>query len=174
MMQFRAEIGWPSDVAIYDQDAMLVIETSRESGPMLVNRHPGYRAPILATSIGRVFLAFCDNDLRESILKRESQNEASWNELARDPNLAREFFDLIRDQGYATMDPEYSRLEYANRISSIGAPIIANGKIQAAINVIYLKNALSAQQATETLLQPLQKTAKLISDELMLQPGCQT
>lgn len=57
MASFRTEIGWPSDVAIFGRDAMLVVETSRQAGQMLVNRHPGYRAPILATSLGLAYLA---------------------------------------------------------------------------------------------------------------------
>ncbi len=171
MMQFRAEIGWPSDAAIFDQDAMLIIETSRETGPLHVNRHPGYRAPILATSIGRAYLAFCSNDLRDAVMTKEALDVASWNDIARNSHLAGKIFDGIRRKGYATMDAEYSRLEYDNKISSIGVPIIANGKVQASINVIYLKNALTAKKAAETLLLPLQKTAQLMANELALQPN---
>lgn len=166
MTEFRTAIGWPSDVAIFDQDAMLLVETSRQSGPMLVNRHPGYRAPILATSLGLAYLAFCDDAERRSVLLQESLTEAPWNVLAGDPERAAAAFGEIRERGYATMHPEYSRLEYENKISSIGVPIMDGGNVLAAINVLFLKTVLPVEQALEALLDPLLEAAARIGGEL--------
>jgi IclR family mhp operon transcriptional activator len=54
------QLQWPSDVAVFDHDAMVVARTSRGEGFVHFNRRPGYRAPLLGTSLGMSFLAFCD------------------------------------------------------------------------------------------------------------------
>lgn len=168
---FRDEVGWPSDVGILDGNAMLVVETSREAGPMLVNRHPGYRAPILATSLGLAYTAFCDAAERDAILAAVADDPAPWNDLAREPERAAATFEAIRQRGYATMDPAYSRSEYENRITTLGVPVQSCGRALAAINVLYLKTAVSQEAALATLLPPLQRTAARIADELARHPG---
>ena len=139
---FRTAVGWPSDVAILDHDAMLVVETSREVGPMYLNRRPGYRAPVLATSLGLAYLAHCADGERAALLARAADDPAPWNDLARDPPLAERTLAAIRARGFATMSPHYEAREYAGRISSLGVPITRNGRIYAAINILYLLSAL--------------------------------
>lgn len=168
---FRAEIGWPSDVAIFDRDAMLVVETSREAGPMLVNRHPGYRAPMLATSLGLAYLAFCEEPEREAVLRREAQDPASWNDIARTPARAARALAEIRALGYATMHPDYSRIEYGHQISTIGVPILVGGTAVASLNVLFLKSALPVERALETLLPGLRESAVRVADALAAHPG---
>jgi IclR family mhp operon transcriptional activator len=58
MHEFRKQIGWPSDIAIFDRDAMIVAQTTREPGSMLFSRRPGFRFPLLSTSMGRAYLAY--------------------------------------------------------------------------------------------------------------------
>lgn len=166
MEDFQAEIGWPSDVAIFDTDAMMLVETSRKAGPMMVTRHPGYRAPILATSLGCSYLAFGPKEDLDAILAMEAEKPEPWNDVARDPKLAKSFFNDIRNRGYAVMHPDYSRIEYRHAMNSVGVPIMVDGQVYAAINVLYLKNALNADQAARTLLKPLQAAAARIADEL--------
>ena len=169
--EFRDAIGWPSDVAIFDQNAMMVVETSRQSGPFMLNRHPGYRAPILATSLGLTYVAFTDETERRDILVQEAQIDAPWNSIAKDSGSAATAFDAIRRLGYATMHPEYSRLEYANKISSIGVPINHGARVFATINVLFLKTVLPLEHAVATLLEPLQAAATRIGDELAQRSG---
>lgn len=163
---FRAEIGWPSDVAIFDRDAMLVVETSREAGPMLVNRHPGYRAPILATSLGLTYLAHADAETRATVLARAAQDPAAWNDIARTPAKAERLLAKVRKQGYATMHPDYSRIEYARQISTVGVPILIGTRAAASMNVVYLKSAMTEKAAIEMLLPGLQKRAAEVAEAL--------
>jgi len=163
MAAFRRDFGWPSDVAIFDRDAMLVVETSREAGPMLVNRHPGYRAPILATSLGLAYLAFAEGTQREAVRTREAGNPAAWNDMARDRKEAERTFTDIRARGYAMMHPEYSRTEYNRQVSTIGVPILIDGAAIAAMNVLFLKRALPVETAIDTLLPGLKESAAQVA-----------
>lgn len=166
---FRRRIGWPSDVAIRDGDAMIVVETSREAGPIFVNRGPGYRAPMLATSLGRAYTAFCGEGERLAILRGVADDPAPWNQAARDFGRARALFAGIRERGYATMDPAYMAREYENRISSIGVPVRDGEAIFACINVLYLRSALSAEDASASLLGPLLEIADALAADLKRQ-----
>lgn len=160
---FRKQVAWPSDVAIFDRDAMLVVDTSREADPMLLNRLPGYRAPMLATSLGLAYLAFSDAATRAGILNQQASDPAPWNELARDPAKAGRHLDTIRERGYAEMHPAYSRADYGNQLSTIGVPILSDGMAIAAMNVLYLKSAIPLEKAVETLLPGLRESAAKIA-----------
>ena len=95
---FRTTVGWPSDVALFDHDSMLVVETSREPGPMFLNRRPGYRAPVLGTSLGLSYMAHCGTAQREAFLARMADDPAPWNDLARNPAEAERAFAGIRER----------------------------------------------------------------------------
>ncbi len=166
LSKFRDDIGWPSDIGLCDSDAVVLIETSREAGPLFFNRYPGYRVPILATSLGLTYVAFCDPDEREAILKRAAKDPAPWNDIARDSKLANVTFARIRKQGYALMHPAYSEQQYNNKIGSIGMPIIKNDTVFASINVIFLKKAVSKKDAVQQLLPSLSKTSKKMAEEI--------
>ncbi|MGI9335973.1 MAG: helix-turn-helix domain-containing protein [Gammaproteobacteria bacterium] len=163
---FRTAVGWPSDVGVFDNDAMVVVETSREPGPVFLNRLPGYRAPILGTSLGLVYLAHCAQAVRSEALQRVAADPAPWNELARDPVSAEKAFARIRRHRYATMHPRYCEQEYEGRISSVGVPIAQNGRVFATLNVLYLVNALAPKKAVQTLLPPLEEAAARMAGEL--------
>lgn len=34
MRGFRREVGWPSDIAVFDRDAMVIAQTTREDGAL--------------------------------------------------------------------------------------------------------------------------------------------
>ena len=69
-------------------------------------------------------------------------------------------------KGYATMDENFSRLEYEGRIGSIGVPIMTDRKLYASTNVIYLNSALTPEAARDTFLGPLKDVARRMALEL--------
>ena len=65
------------------------------------------------------------------------------------------------------MHPGYSEQEYDGKIASIGVPILQDGRGFAALNILFLKSALSTKDAVQTLLlPPLTQTAGRIATEL--------
>ena len=168
---FRDEIGWPSDVALFDHDAMLVIETSRRSGPLSFNRAPGYRAPVLGASLGLAYIAHCPEDERAAFLASIDETQinddnAPWNAIARDRVGLDRRLEEIRSCGYATIDPDYARAEYSSRISSIGVPIMQEDRVFAAINVVFMSSVLAPQAAVEVILPGLQRIAARMAEAL--------
>lgn len=168
MQRFQGEIDWPSDVALFDNDEMLVVESSRRGGALSFNRAPGFRAPVLGTSLGLAYIANCPATEREEFLTRVIEDPAPWNDIVRDRAALDAMIEAIRRQGYATMTETYSRQEYGSRLFSLGVPIKTDETAFASINVIYLRSAMSPEKAVDTLLGPLQKVAKTMAAELSL------
>ena len=66
LQDVREEVGWPVDFALFDQDAMIISQTAQDRGSVFfVRRPPGYRAPVLITSLGLAYLAFCNEKDRD-------------------------------------------------------------------------------------------------------------
>jgi len=170
---FRPRIGWPSDVGICDGDAMVVVRTTRgRQGPLSFNRKTGFRAPVLVTSLGRAYLAFCPADERTAIIARLAAQPGSqpdsWAELARQPRKLAALLDEVRQRGFAVMDPAYGDAEYGGMVWAFGVPVRAGDTVFAAINIMMLKTAVSLDDARENLLAPLQETADRLAAALSL------
>ncbi|RKK04412.1 MarR family transcriptional regulator [Pseudoroseomonas wenyumeiae] len=171
MEALRQSTGWPSDVAVFDGDAMVVAHTSRAEGRLLFGRRPGYRAPILATSLGRAFLAFCGPAERERALALAAQSPEPWNEPARDSRQAETFLHELRQAGFAMMDDAYSAREYGGLASAIGVPVLLHGSAIAALNLMFLKEAAKREEIVPRLLPMLQAAAREVSDALARSRG---
>lgn len=168
---FRQQVGWPSDVALFDHDAMLVVHSSRPPEPLHFIRASGFRAPVLVTSLGLAWLAHCPEAERAAYLARAAADPAPQNDLARDPAALQARLEMVRARGHATMDPSYSRAHYEGRFSSIGVPIMAAGRVFGAINVIHLLSALGPEEARQRLLAPLQEVAARMARRLAEREG---
>lgn len=160
LTDLRRRIGWPSDLAVCDHGTMIVVQTSREQGPLSFNRRPGYRAPILSTSLGRAYVAFCGEAERQDILARVREKpDAESTSVDR----AEEILAEVRERGYSVMDDAYSEREYEGLVWAMSVPVLSGGTARAALNVMMLRNAVSREAAVEQLLAPLQETAEQLA-----------
>ena len=70
MGELLQRVVWPSDLATPDGDAMIIRETTHRFSPLSFHRAMvGRRLPILLTSAGRAYFAFCSDAERDSVLK---------------------------------------------------------------------------------------------------------
>jgi len=176
MREFRKEIGWPSDIAIFDHDAMIVAQTPREAGSMLFSRKPGFRFPVLATSMGRAYLAFCDDEEREEIVARLAETPGYWTDLARRPRLLGKLIAETRRRGYALMDDRYSAEIFDGKVWAMGVPVAARDfackrQVFACINIVMLRSAVGEANGARQFLEPLRRAAARIADALTTTPS---
>lgn len=171
LSRFRNAIGWPSDIALFDQDAMVVIQTSRGQGPLSFNRQPGFRSPVLVTSIGLAYLAFCPSEERLRIIAHLAENPDPWNDLAREPEQLHLILEKVREQGFATMSEAYTDSVFSGSVWAIGVPIRKDDKLFATMNVMMLKSAVTLDDARKNLVGPLQAAADEIAEGLALSPS---
>jgi IclR family mhp operon transcriptional activator len=170
LSRLTTEMGWPSDVGVYDGEAMLVIQTSRGEGRLTFDRRPGYRAPMLATSLGRAYLANCGEDEREEALAFAARSPEPWNDVARDSAKAISLFAGIRTEGYATMHEEYSRREYGGQLWAIGTAVLVAGEAIAALNMMLVKDIAKSSQDIQRYVAALRRAAGELGT-LLSQPG---
>lgn len=165
--EFRNQIGWPSDVAICDGDAMVVVQTTRGGqGPISFNRKPGFRASVLMTSLGRAYLAFCPEAERDKLIAALAAQPGAFNDLARQPRKLQTMLETIRAQGYAVMDEAYSTREYGGLVWALGVPVIWAGQLFGSMNIMMLKTAVTPDEAITRFLAPLRETAAKLAQAL--------
>lgn len=160
---FRKVMPWPSDLALFDRDAMVIIQSNRDPGALALNRTVGTRLSITKSALGRAYLAFCDPKLKDIVLDRcldpHSDGVAARNTLEQE--LAR-----YRVQGFSENDQSLSK-----DTRGVGVPILVNGKIEACINTIVLVEALSMKDVIRRCVPLLIETAEKISDALQEDAG---
>ena len=166
LTRLHRELQWPSDVAVFDRDAMVVARTSRGEGFVQFNRRPGYRAPLLGTSLGMAFLAFCGEGTRASALEALSTSDDPWNAIIRRPEKLKRLLATVRRNGYATMNTDYANVSYNGTASAIGLPIILEGSAVGSLNLMYLRNSIDETGVVSRFLEPLQQGATAIGEAL--------
>lgn len=165
--EFRAHVGWPSDVAICDRDAMVVVQTTRgRQGPLSLNRKAGFRASVLMTSLGRCYLAFCGEEERRRIIEQLAAQPGAWNELARQPRKLQSLLAEVRRLGYAVMDDAYGDSEYGGTVWAFAVPVMSGPTVYASVNMMMLKSAVTREEAMEKFLGPLKETAGKLAEAL--------
>lgn len=170
MQEFRKRIGWPSDIALFDRDAMIVAQTTRETNSMMIVRRPGFRFPVLETSMGRAYLAACSEQRQAAITATLAAIPGPATELARHPRRLKKLIAETSERGYAVMDPEYSRDVFDGKVWAMGVPVRNAAQVFASINIMMLRSAVSPDEAVRQFLKPLQQTADQIAEALTGKP----
>jgi IclR family mhp operon transcriptional activator len=163
----KRRIGWPSDIATFDRDAMVAVATTRQTEDRFLSRHSiGTRAPILASALGLAYLAFASAEDRSIAFASLGKSLEPWNELARDPQIASDRLGGIRRAGFATTDARYAAAGHIGDVRSIAVPVLDGEKAVAALNVTYLIDTLTVDEAIARLVDPLKEAAREISGRL--------
>jgi IclR family mhp operon transcriptional activator len=158
------KVVWPSDLCTLDGDSMLVRETTHRFSPLSFHRAMiRQRMPVLFTSAGRAYLAYCSNEERQQILRLLAAGNDEQANFARNRPLVEQLLEKVRQQGYASNDGEWSQQQ---KISAIAVPIRHNSNVLASINVVFLKKALSVTEAVQCYLPELNHAVEKIRTRL--------
>ncbi len=156
MEELRARIGWPSDFAVPDGDAMFIVETG-ETSPIIAHRPPDYRPDFLLTSLGRAYLAFCADEDQRRILDRVSGTSVpEAKDMLRDEAGMRKLFATIRERGYATADVNYSRRLGSETILPIAIPVTDKKRVYGSVSLFFVRSSVSEEDAVRNYLPRLQ------------------
>ncbi len=158
------KVVWPSDLCTLDGDSMLVRETTHRFSPLSFHRAMiRQRMPVLHTSAGRAYLAWCSAEERQQILQLLVAGNDEQANFARNRVLVDQMLEKVRRQGYATNDGEWNQ---QIKIAAIAVPIRHNGHVLASINVVFLKKAMSLAEAVERYLPELNSAVGKIQARL--------
>jgi len=167
----RRKVGWPSDLAIFDRDAMVMMSTNWNFSILPVNPKPGIRAELLQTSLGRAYFAYCEPQERARILKRLAKSQNPYDEVARDLEAMERLVRETRARGYAVADPAYQDTRFDSSVTGFAVPILQDGRATASINIVFLRNVMSLEQGVEALLDGLNALARSIGQALTAEMG---
>lgn len=161
--EYSARLVWPLDLSVYDNAAMVVQETTHGRSPLSIDRAMiGYRMPVLRTSAGRAYLAFCGDIERQAILDHLTR----LGDPADSPFLEPAWLDRMlaetRERGIALRNAG----EFRPQTSSLAVPVQTPTGTVGTVSIIWIRTAMSTPQAMETLAPYLMEVAEKIAEQL--------
>jgi IclR family transcriptional regulator, mhp operon transcriptional activator len=153
------EIIWPVAIASLSGTSMMVRETTDHRSPLAVERYSaGFRVPLLTSSSGRVYLAFCQPAQRESLLEILARSGKEEDEMARNRLEVQKILQEARQQGYATA----VRPRRVTDEISMAVPIMIEDRVLAAVSIRFSGTAVPLKLAIERFLPKLRESAHRI------------
>lgn len=158
------KVVWPSDLCTIDGDCMLVRETTHRFSALSFHRAMiRQRMPVLFTSAGRAYLAFCGEEERRQILQLLVAGHDEQANFARNRVLVEQMLEKVRRQGYATNDGEWRQ---QLKIAAIAMPLRHKGQVLASINIVFLRKAMDTDDGAQQFLPALQAAVSKIESRL--------
>jgi IclR family mhp operon transcriptional activator len=159
-------IVWPTDIATFDRDAMVVRETTHATSPLSINREKaGFRPPLLLTALGLAYLAELPAAECDAVLHALAASDRPDAALARNPRAVAAVLAEVRRRGYGFREGGISP-----KTGSIAVPVMWRGRPLACINIHYILSALTMDQVVERYL-PLMRAAAARIEEALARRG---
>jgi len=162
LRDLTAAILWPSDFASFTGGAVTIqVSTHRLSPVSVYRRVVGKHRPLVRSALGRAILAAAGRAEREAMLgivARLGGEDAR--DIADRRGLDR-LLQAVRRRGHAA-----SQGEVDDRIGAIALPVRGRAQVVGAVNVIYFRNAMTAEEAADRYLTPLAAAVRRIEAAL--------
>lgn len=156
----QKRVVWPTSYADFEQGQMIVRVTTRRNSPLVFDRsRTGIRLPVLESSLGLAYLAFCAPPTRSTILNILEQSSDPLDRLARDPAAVKRLLRETVKRGYGSREGG----SIGEATSSISVPVVTGRYAVGAVTTTFLTSALSIEDAARKFLSELQKSAAEIS-----------
>ena len=154
---------WPFDLSVYENAAMVVQETTHARSPLSIDRGMiGKRLPLLRTSSGRAYLAFCPPEERRVILRHISRlDEPEDRPFLLEVAVERMIRDTL-ERGFAVRDGG----EFNPKTASLAVPILRGETILGCISVIWIRTAMKLGEAVGQFVEPMQAAARQLVDAI--------
>lgn len=145
-----------SSVGMLDgQEVVYVARSAADHRLMSIGLSVGSRLPALATSMGRVIVAYLPEEEQEALLE-SVQLQAYTDRTVTDRDALRSILRRVRKQGYCVVDQE---LEHSLR--SLAVPVYgATGRVVAAVNVSTNAGRVRKRELLTTFLRVLRRCAE--------------
>jgi IclR family mhp operon transcriptional activator len=133
---------------------------------LFLSRKPGHRAPVFGTSMGRAYIAFATDAERERAFEFARRSADPWDQIAHDGVRAAADLQVVRRQGFAVMDLDYSKREYGGSVTTIGVPVLLGDRAVASLTVMFLRETVDQEEAERKLVPAAKDAADEISTAL--------
>lgn len=164
--EYGPRLVWPLDLTVYENAAMVIHETTHTRSPLSIDRGMiGYRLPMLRTSAGRAYLAFCRQEERAMILDHLRRIHDPEDRPFLDEAWLRRMIEDTRRRAVAVRDGG----EFRPKTSSIAAPVMIGDRVEAVVSMIWIRSALSLGDSLSAHSEALQGIATAIAREVSAQ-----
>jgi len=146
MKELTAEVIWPSDLAIHQAGAMVIVESTHRLSPMSIDiGMVGRTRSMLSSPLGRAFISHCSAERQREILAECDEENGIY-----DPEFTERMMARCREEGLSVcLDLPH------DRCASVAAPVHHRGEVVASLNVVWRITELDFDEALATLKQPL-------------------
>ncbi len=166
MHDYTIEHLWPITLVVRVGNRMMVKHATHQlTTQTFINYYPGYTFPLLDCASGRAFLAFCEDDERETVLNGLQGQQAAIQTMGLQMVEQGSLLGQIRDAGYATMARTQFN-ETPGKTSSFAVPIFSEGQLKAALTLTFFANAMQMDDAIARYFKPLKDVAQKIGNQL--------
>jgi IclR family transcriptional regulator, mhp operon transcriptional activator len=156
------ETVWPISIATLSGTTMLVRESTDHLSPLAIERYSaGLRAPLLTTAAGRVYLAHCAAEQRESLIDILARSNKEEDQLARLTVELKRILAEIKAAGYAATTRTRRLVEEI----SLSAPVLLHERVLAGLTVRFAASAVPLKSGVERFLPKLRHCAAKISTQ---------
>lgn len=163
MHELTVDLVWPCDLAVFQDNAMLIVEATHRSSPLSSDiGMVGITRPMLLSPLGRAYLSHCSDEQREAIVAALCANPAGNDGVAADRAAIDRMVEQGRKDGFS-MCPELPHV----RCASIAVPIRVRGEVVAAMNMVWNIKELSFAEAGAQLGPPLLAARDRIEQRLL-------
>ena len=157
----RQIVGWPIELGVFDNDAMVILNTSRKAGVLAINRKPGSRVPVLRTALGRAYLAaLAPPALQERLHSLADLPGPDFDPARKKTELAA-ILATARERGYAVADTET-----LSNGRALGCAILHGHEPIASVNIVVHTSAMSRAELEQRFGGVIQAIATEISNAL--------
>lgn len=161
--EYSSRLVWPLDLSVYENASMVIQETTHGRSPLSIDRAMiGYRLPMLRTSAGRAYLAFCPEIERQTILEHLRYMGDPADAPFLEPAWLDRMLHTTHNRGVALRDAG----EFRPETSSVAAPIKTPKGVAGTVSVIWIRSAMKTSTALDTLAPQIVEVAEKISDIL--------
>jgi IclR family mhp operon transcriptional activator len=159
MSELGSELLWPIAIATLSGPSMLLRQTTDPDSPLAVRRYlPGRRVGLLSTATGRVYLANCPREQRDTLVEILQKSEKEEDLVARNRVAVEERLQKVRELGFDSSHRQGQTINWR----AMAVPVFAGGRILASLSIRYIERAVSQVREREEFLPKLRKTSRLI------------
>lgn len=159
----QKHVPWPTDLAVRDGNAMLILDAHRPINGLAVNyRVLGFRPSMMVSSLGRCYLAYCPEDERRALLARLSRSTRAMDRLALRAGAVKSLVERTRSQGYATRDASPTSADSPERFGALSVPVFGGQSLIACLSCAWLPAVAGEREVAAAYLPAIQACAAAI------------
>ncbi len=166
----RSEVVWPSDLAVREGSHMMLLETTRRSSGLAVNRDEiGHHIDMLRSAVGRAYVSSCPVSERNEIVAELSRTRGLPKSLL--SAQVKEMVRAVKDAGYARRATDFGGHDepisaFDDLLAAIAVPVVCgDGSVLCCINIVWLKRFDALAAIVKRHLKVLHQTAAAIAAE---------